>query len=286
MFKKVLVFGLGLLGGAICKSLRKQYPDIDITACGRSLERMQQALNEKVINNALLYDDDIPDDVDLIVVAVPVKKSIEIIRNILNSSSLKKSAIVIDVGSVKEEIVGALFDHPRSDRFIACHPMAGSEKSGYSASYSSLYNESTVIITPHSKNIQSEIDKIEKFWQDMGAKCINVSAKEHDKFVALTSHLPHMLACSLVNYIGRKAELCRIKPFIGSGFKDVTRIAEGSVDMWREISELNSGNIITSIDEYIDILKYLKKAICESNNQNDITSFLESSGKIRREIVN
>lgn len=288
MFKRVLVYGLGLLGGSICKSLKNNSPETYIIACGRNPKKIEAAIQDKVVDEIISYEDDFPENLDLVIVAVPVEKSISLIKQVLSQKLLKKDVLVIDVGSVKEEIVNEIETHENSDRFIGCHPMAGSEKSGYQASYDTLYKSASVIITPHKKNNNKDIEKINRFWQELGANCINVAAKEHDKAVSITSHLPHMIASTLVNLLSKNAEnlggLSSLLPFIGNGFKDVTRIAEGSVEIWKEIAKMNKENIIDSIENYIELLNDLKQKINSNNENGQLDTFLKEAIDTRKEI--
>ena len=265
MFKKVAIFGLGLLGGSICRALKQQDPGVRISAFGRDLSRIGPALKDGSVDAAGTFDRISLSGVELAVVSTPVDSSIGIIRSILGHAELEPGAVVIDVGSVKERIVREIAGLGRSAQFVGCHPMAGSEKTGYEYSRPDLYSGSSVIITPHSGNSEGDIATVARFWESLGARTTVVSPEEHDRIVAYTSHLPHMIASSLVEVFQEfrrdNEPPSGIGTFIGNGFRDVTRISSGSPDMWRDIVLQNRDNIAGAIDRMIGELERLKKLI-------------------------
>jgi prephenate dehydrogenase len=264
MFKKVAVFGLGLLGGSICRGLKKINADTRISAIGRSPEKLEPALKDRVVDEIGGFDGMSLSGVDLAVVSMPVDPSIDIIRRILSSSELDPGAIVIDVGSVKEKIIRSVERLVRSDQFIGCHPMAGSEKMGYEYSREDLYSGSSVIITPHARNREGDVRAVRQFWEALKALTVIISPEEHDLIMAYTSHLPHIVASSLVRvFYNFKQERGAgdFGAFIGKGFLDATRISSGSPDMWRDIVALNRENILAALDRMIEELRILRNAV-------------------------
>lgn len=292
MFKNTAIFGLGLLGGSICKSLKKISPEINIHAYGRDITKLKPAYDEGIVDSVKNIKKLELEGIDLVIVCAPVISSIDIINNILKSPSLEKNAIVIDVGSVKEEIVRSIEKNPRADRFIGCHPMAGSEKAGYKNSREDLFNNACVIITPNRFNSDTDINRIQKFWEMIQAKVIILPADVHDLIVAYTSHLPHMAACLLVDLLkdvavktGNKLAGKDIRNLVGSGFRDVTRISAGSPDMWTDISFLNRENITVSIDQLILKLQFLRDILKEENiDKNKLWDFLSKIRKYRKSL--
>lgn len=287
-FSNVAVYGLGLLGGSLCMALRGAAPSTVLSAWGRSVDRLRPALEEGIVDRVGTMEEADLRGVDLVVVSMPVAASIAIIRNILDSASLPENALVVDVGSVKEEIVRGVASHPRSGRFVGCHPMAGSEKTGYRNGKADLYDGSAVIITPHEKNSGDDIEKISRFWRALGARTLITSPAAHDALVARTSHLPHMVSCVLVEQLARAQETGGTAPvdfFIGRGFRDMTRIAAGSEELWSEISMLNAGNIAGAIDDFIARLGELKGMINDvRDNPEKLNGYLARIRKLREEI--
>jgi prephenate dehydrogenase len=261
MFNTIAVFGLGLLGGSVCRRLKRTDPGVRIHAYGRDPDRLEGALSEKLVDTAGGFGDATLRGVDLAIVSTPVDSSIDIIRGLLARPDLGPSALVIDVGSVKEPVVGAVESHERADRFVGCHPMAGSEKMGYEFSRADLFEGASVIITPHARNRAEDVRAVAGFWEGLGAVATIVSPAEHDLVAAYTSHLPHMLASSLVRVFDefRKGSgTADVRPFIGRGFLDTTRVSSGSPDMWRDIAVHNRENLVRALDRMIAELDALK----------------------------
>jgi prephenate dehydrogenase len=176
---------------------------------------------------------------------------------------------VVDVGSVKAEIVRGIEDLPRAGQFVACHPMAGSEKTGYEHSDADLYTNAWVIVTPASKNREGDIAAVEDFWRSLRARVLRIDAFMHDERVAHTSHAPHMISCLMVNHLNqyrRNSGAGDIDSFIGSGFRDMTRLAEGSPDMWRDIVALNRGNIAAALDSFVDEVRAFRDRVLHADD--------------------
>ncbi|MBN1532502.1 MAG: prephenate dehydrogenase/arogenate dehydrogenase family protein [Spirochaetes bacterium] len=258
MFQRVAVFGLGLLGGALCRGLKGNDPGVRIDAYGRDRVRLEPALREGFVDSVEVIDRASLKGVDLVVVATPVISSIRLIETILGSPDIEESALVIDVGSVKEPVVRAAARLPRSLQFVGCHPMAGSEKTGFAHSTGTLYENSTVIITPHPANRGGDIDAVAELWTGLGAQVLITSPELHDLVVSYTSHLPHVIAgaviAALSGFTAGGYPLERVHSFIGNGFRDVTRIAAGSPEMWRDIVLMNGDNIRNAISSIINHL--------------------------------
>ncbi len=287
-FKHIAVFGLGLLGGSLCKAVRKISPSTRLSAWGRSADRLLPALHDGTVDRIGLAEEADLAGVDCVVVASTVVSSIAILKNILDREDLGKNTVVIDVGSVKEAILKSISTHSRYNQFIGCHPMAGSEKKGYDNGRSDLYNASIVIITPHDKNSNSDIEKTENFWRMLGAKTVRLDAALHDRIVARTSHLPHMSACVLVDLVAglwEKFGAEQVSYGIGKGFRDSTRIAAGSEEVWSEIAMLNAENIVSAIDDMVLCLEELKRMIIDSReNQEKLNDYLARTRRHREEI--
>jgi prephenate dehydrogenase len=269
MFHHVAVFGLGLLGGAFCRGLKGNDPGVRIDAYGRDRGRLEPALREGFVDAVNVIDNASLAGVDLVVIATPVISSIHLIETILDRPDLDESALVIDVGSVKGPVVRAAESHPRVSQFVGCHPMAGSEKAGYAHSTGSLYENTTVIITPHPANRGGDIDTVADLWRGLGAQVLITSPELHDLVVSYTSHLPHVIAgaviAALTGFTAAGHPLERIQPFIGNGFRDTTRIAAGSPEMWRDIVLMNGDNIRNAISSIINELGNFLEIMMDGN---------------------
>ncbi|NMB63425.1 MAG: prephenate dehydrogenase [Spirochaetes bacterium] len=272
MFNKVAIIGLGLIGGSIARMLKKKHQSVHITAYGRKPENLHNAIKEGFIDDVASIDAIDCNDVDLFIVATPVLSSIAIIKSLLDDPHLKSSALIIDAGSVKQSIIDSVIEHQKAHQFVGCHPMAGSEKSGYTFSTHSILTGAWVIITPHKKNNDDDIAIIKKFWELLECKIHITDAVTHDRMVASTSHFPHIVSTVLMESffaINKENNPSDIQPFIGKGFKDMTRLAGGSPDMWSDIVLLNNTNIIAVLEDYIQSLNKVKHRIQQASLHND-----------------
>jgi prephenate dehydrogenase len=287
-FKHIAVFGLGLLGGSLCMAVRKVSPFTRLSAWGRDIRRLFAAKDEGIVDGIGVIAEADLSGVDCVVVSSTVLSSITLLKNILDREDLSANAVVIDVGSVKESILGSISSHTKFNQFIGCHPMTGSEKKGFGNGRADLYEKSCVIITPNAHNKQEDIEKIEIFWRMLGAHTVRLNAALHDEIVAGTSHLPHMSACVLVDLLMELEQKIGVKAVhygIGKGYRDTTRIAAGSEEVWSEIAALNSENIANAIDGMIEKLLHLKKMILNAKqNPQELNDYLARIRKHREEI--
>lgn len=249
IFNKVAIIGPGLLGGSICKGLREINSGIRIDVYARNPQTIRKAAEDGYVDRVDAIQNCDLTGVDLAVIATPIIPSLALITNLLNRPDLGSGALVIDVGSVKGAVVCHAEKQKNAARFIGCHPMAGSEKMGFDHSSAGLYRGSTVIVTPHAKNARADIAVIAAFWEALGARVVETAADEHDAIVARTSHLPHLLACALVDVV-RERNCEDVQSFIGNGFRDVTRISMGSADMWADILRTNTGHVRAALAAY------------------------------------
>jgi prephenate dehydrogenase len=284
MFSRIAVFGLGLLGGSICRGLRRMPRKVEITAFARNPGKLGDALRERVIDKASPMEGARLDGFDLVVICTPVFHSIELLNNILNDSGLDEASLVIDVGSVKVPIVEAALANPRADRFVGSHPMAGSERTGFGASRHDLYDRAPVIVTPHARNARGDIEKVADFWRSLGAVVIEAEASFHDSIVARTSHLPHLLACSAMHAVGGLAESMGpgLANFMGNGFRDVTRIAAGSPEMWADIFASNFTNIAAAARDTIRIIEDVITQLEKNGDPRVIADFFDRARELRK----
>ncbi len=269
MFHDIAVIGLGLLGGSLCKCARRNIPGSRMTAYGRDLSKLAPALDDGAVDEIGLVDRMQLSGKDLVVVCTPVIRSVEIIRAVLQRHDLAGDAVVIDVGSVKQGVIDGVADLQRAGSFVGCHPMAGSEQTGYSHSDADLYRDASVIITPSPANDESVIRRVDEFWRKLGAKTSRVDPADHDFRVSLTSHVPHIAACLLVRLLASGAadgEIDHMLPFIGNGFRDMTRIASGSPDMWSDIVLMNRENIARALAGFAGEFDKFRQRYLDSGN--------------------
>ncbi len=263
MINKITIIGVGLIGGSLAKALKEKNLAKNVFGFGRDHSRLEEAKKCNIIDN---YSTDIEEAVnqaDIIVIATPVGT----FQNIFNEVKplIDDNVIISDVGSTKTNIVDIAKEvlGAKSQCFVPAHPIAGKEKSGFEASDGSLYDGKKVIITPIEGNLTESIQVIDSMWKNVGAEVDFMSPESHDDLLGMTSHLPHMLAFSLVNYLVDQNPSASI--YAGGGFKDFSRIASGDAVMWRDICLQNKDQIISHLKGYQSTVDELIFAIDEED---------------------
>lgn len=242
--------GLGLIGGSIAKGIKRRFPDATIMAYMRSREKLEQAQREGIVDIILAGIDEHLKECDIIFLCTPVEYNAGYLSAI--RPFLKPGAILTDVGSTKTDIHKAVIQLGMEDCFIGGHPMAGSEKTGYENATDHLLENAYYIITPAVTSNQADTDRMVAIAHTIGSLPIVLDYREHDRVVAAISHLPHIIASSLVNLV-RDSDTPQnmMKRLAAGGFKDITRIASSSPEMWEQICMTNTENIIAILETYI-----------------------------------
>jgi prephenate dehydrogenase len=278
MINKITIIGVGLIGGSLAKAIKENNLAKVVFGFGRDLNRLEKAQKANVIDQFSTNLKEAINDSDIVVIATPVGSFKEILSEI--KPFLTGKIIITDVGSTKTNIASIVSQTlgEYSNCFIPAHPIAGKEKSGFEASESNLFKNKKVIITPLETNSSDSISLIQKMWQDIGADVDFMSPESHDELLGMTSHLPHMLAFSLVNYLISKNPSASI--YAAGGFKDFSRIASGDNVMWRDICIQNKKQIINHIKGYQKILDSLVDAI-ENENSDELDLLFTTAKKTR-----
>jgi prephenate dehydrogenase len=248
--KKLVIFGVGLIGGSVALALKKTKTPVTIVGVGRSTESLQTALDLGVI------DADTSDvaaaikDADLVLIAAPVAQTPAILNAI--KPHLKASTVITDAGSTKSDVLQCAKDilGEQFNQFIGGHPIAGAEKSGVSAATADLYMNKNVVLTPTAETAPEAIALVKNLWQACGANVSEMTAATHDGIFAAVSHLPHLLAFALVDDIASRVNAQQLFGFAASGFRDFTRIAGSHPEMWRDISLANRTALLNELDAY------------------------------------
>ena len=269
LIKNMCVIGTGLIGGSFCLALKEAGACEKIIGAGRSEETLQKAQQLNIIDT---YETDISDavkDADLIFVSVPLGATESVFEKI--SAGLKRAgndkAIITDAGSSKQQVqqlaekIFADISAGGSNRFVAGHPIAGTENSGPGAAFTELYKERRVILTPTESTDIDAIKLVTELWQKTGATVENMDAEHHDKVLAATSHLPHLIAFGLVHCLENIDDIEDVFRFAAGGFRDVTRIASSDPTMWRDICLNNQQPILDMMKRYKDELDMLYNAL-------------------------
>ena len=265
MINKITIIGVGLIGGSLGRALKEKNLAKVVFGYGRNHSRLEGAHKSNVIDDFSTSIKEAIVDAEIIVIATPVGAFQSILREI--EPIVSSNVIITDVGSTKTDIVNSVNDvlRAKSSCFIPAHPIAGKEKSGFEVSDAKLFEGKKVIITPQENNLSESIKTIEKMWKSVGAEVDFMSSESHDNLLGMTSHLPHMLAFSLVNYLVDQNPTASI--YAGGGFKDFSRIASGDAVMWRDICLQNKDQIISHLKGYQSTLNDLLDAIDDENSE-------------------
>ena len=265
MINKITIIGVGLIGGSLAKALKSNHLAKTVFGFGRDQARLEEARKSNIIDELSTNIEQAVSNAEIVVIATPVGSFQKILEEI--KPFLSKESIITDVGSTKSDIVDMVKDvlGDQSHCFIPAHPIAGKERSGFEASDAKLYIEKKVIVTPLENNSPEKIKLIDELWRSVGAEVDYMSPESHDELLGMTSHLPHMLAFSLVNYLVDQNPSASI--YAGGGFKDFSRIASGDAIMWRDICLQNKDQIISHLRGYQSTLDDLLSALDDEDSE-------------------
>ena len=219
---------------------------------------------------------------NLIVIATPVAQTKKILADIY--PFLNKKTVVTDVGSTKSDVMDAAKESLKEkfNQFIGSHPIAGSEKHGPSSANFNLFENKDIIITPHDTSVNSSIDYLRSFWVELGGRVSQMTPAIHDEIFSTVSHVPHLLAFGLVNLINNKINKDQLLNFAASGFRDFSRIAASSPEVWRDISLANKKAILNDLKLYQNEISSIIKLI-EEENTNELDKYLIKASTTRSE---
>lgn len=276
MIKHLCIIGVGLIGGSLALALKKQGVCEHVTGCGRSTENLDKAIEIGVIDDYSTDPSEAVKGCDVVLLAVPMG-SMQTILEVIQPS-LSEDAVITDAGSAKGLILEAarkvFGELPKG--LIPGHPIAGNENSGVTAAMVDLYQGRRVILTPHENSDEQALSTVTEMWQAAGAEVSHMDAESHDHILAATSHLPHMLAFSLVRELANSPHHDDIFRYAAGGLRDFTRIAESDPVMWRDICLSNKDAILAAIDRYRDELDKLQLAIQKSDSDTMHDMFSEA----------
>ena len=265
MIKKLVIFGVGLIGGSLALALRQAGYCETIVGCSRNAAHLQQAVDLGVIDSFTLDPQAAVRDADMVLLAVPMGAMGALLQQI--KPALPADAILTDAGSTKGSVVAEVSQVFGADyaRFVPGHPIAGREKSGVEAAIPDLYQNRRVILTPLAHTDADAVAKVEAMWRVTGALLEQMPVALHDQVLAATSHLPHVLAFSLVDTLLNMPQREDILRYAAGGFRDFTRIASSDPIMWRDICLTNKDAILTMINAYQHNLSEFAAFIAEQD---------------------
>ncbi len=260
-FGKVVVFGVGLIGGSFALALKAAGQATEVVGFGRRLGSLTQALELGIVDRAGFNVGQEVSNADLVLIATPVGTTPEIMARL--APCLGPQTVVTDAGSTKEDVVAAARAHfgERLGQFVPAHPIAGAENSGAQAARADLYRRKQVVLTPLPESAPSSVARVRAAWECCGGLIRELSPAEHDRIFAAVSHLPHLLSFALVHELARRDNREQLFAFAASGFRDFTRIAASHPEMWRDICLANRTALLDELDRYRAQLDDLRAAL-------------------------
>lgn len=292
--KKLVIFGVGLIGGSVALALKSNKVALalkkagfmtSIVGVGRTEKSLKAALELGVIDSAETNIQTAIHDADIVLIAAPVAQTASILQSI--KPHLGKQTVITDAGSTKgdvlavaREILGKQFS-----QFVGGHPIAGAEKSGVAAANADLFLGKNIVLTPAAETSKNALNNVTKLWQACGANVSEMSAEHHDRIFATVSHLPHLLAFTLVDAIAARPNVAQLFSFAASGFRDFTRIAGSSPEMWRDISLANKTALLNELSAYQLELSKLKQLL-ENEDKAGLQALFERASMARNDWAN
>lgn len=279
MYNKVGIIGLGLIGGSLCKALRNRAGVKEIVASNRSEDVLISAKSEGVIDAYSLEITDMFKGCDIVFICTPVDKIFDYAKKLI--PIVGKNCIISDVGSTKGQLYNQMKTLGGSITYIGGHPMAGSERFRYNASREHLFENAYYIIAPGEGVPEKTTEEFKNTIAEIGAIPVILSPYEHDYVVASVSHVPHLIASALVNNVKKlDSDKEYMHLLAAGGFKDITRIASSSADMWESIVFENKEDILSVLDSFSDVIAEIKEKIL-NNKKEDVYDYFLSAQQYR-----
>jgi prephenate dehydrogenase len=261
VLRKITIFGVGLIGGSFALALKKAGAVQQITGVGRTAASLERAKQLGIIDAMSASSTSVADavrDADLVLIAAPVAQTEAILASI--KPHLQPGTVVTDAGSTKTDVVAAARKAlgEKIAQFVPGHPIAGRELNGPDAAIVDLYVGKKVVLAPLPENSADDVERVAAAWKHCGAIIHKLTPQEHDRVFAAVSHLPHLLAYALVDDIAKKPHADLLFQYAASGFRDFTRIAGSSPEMWRDISLANQQALLQELDAYMEQLAQIR----------------------------
>lgn len=279
-FQKITIIGVGLLGGSLGLAIKQRRLAAKVDGYVRRTASIGECEHLGVVDHATRDLQHAVENADLVILCTPLSGMREISEQML--PALKPGAIVTDVGSVKSSVVQELdpLFAKENVHFIGSHPMAGGEKMGVSAAKADLFENAICVVTPTAKSNAQALAAVEDFWKSIGARVVKLSPETHDELVSRSSHLPHLVAAELANYVLSPTHAKEQAVLCATGFRDTTRIASGSPEMWRDITLANQKNLSRVLGVFIEGLEEFRHAL-DSGDEKTIQEFFEKAKQRR-----
>ena len=274
LFRKITIIGIGLLGGSIGLAVQRRKLARQTAGFVRRTASLKDCERAGAVDFATTDLLAAVWDADLVILCMPLAQMRSRVREML--PALKRGAIVTDVGSVKASVVRELESliQKSGAHFVGSHPMAGAEKTGVSAARADLFANTVCIVTPTQKTNPAALKKVKQFWNTVGSRVLELKPEIHDALVSRSSHLPHVVAATLASHVLSPAQPRHQAALCANGFRDTTRIASGSPEMWRDIALANRKNLGRSLDAFIADLQKFRRLV-KKGDATAITKFFE-----------
>lgn len=273
LINRLCIIGVGLIGGSLAAALRERGEVGEVIGCARRSETLETARYLGLIDRGSTNPAVAMADADVVVIATPVGGYRALFESL--KSHWPENAIVTDCGSTKSSVhadLRAVFGELPAN-FIAGHPVAGTERSGPAAAFPSLYRHRRVILTPHEGAESSAVDKTRAMWEAVGASVSEMSDIHHDEILALTSHLPHVVAYQLISTLADAGNEREVFAYAAGGLRDLTRVASSDPSMWRDIVMANRDAVLEAMDKYIEGLQAVRAELVAEDDASLLNRF-------------
>ena len=273
--RRVIIVGVGLIGGSIAAAISRRFPAAEVIGVGRNIERLEAAKQAGLLTSWTRSEDlneSLLSAPALVVICLPVHLIAAEAKRLAAVSS--DAVVITDAGSIKESICSAVsVDSPADSAFVGSHPIAGSERGGFEHAEAGLFEGRVCVVTPGT--CEEKTNRVRRFWSAIGCRVLEMSPADHDRVLALTSHLPHVMASATALAVGEEN-----LSMTGSGFRDTTRIAAGDPDIWRGILAGNRSQVVQALLRAEEFLAEYRSAL-EHGNDERVYSLLSDARAIR-----
>ncbi|MGZ8265913.1 MAG: prephenate dehydrogenase [Burkholderiales bacterium] len=278
---KLVVIGVGLIGGSFSLALKKAKVVKHVVGVGRTRRNLNEALRLGVIDEASQDPAAAVRQADFVLIGTPLGQMPEVMAQI--APALGRSTVITDAGSTKQSVIACArrFLHEHFDRFVPSHPIAGTEKSGAGAAFAELYRDRNVILVPQPQTRQAALRTVRSAWEACGARIVRLDARAHDEIFAAVSHLPHVVAFALASMLAKRSNAATLLGYSGGGLRDTVRIAGSSPEMWRDVCIANREALLALLDDYSEELEIARAAI-DSADADGLTEMFERARTARR----
>jgi len=277
---KLVIIGVGLIGGSFALALKKAKVVNHVVGIGRTRRNLNAALKLGVIDEASQNAAQAVRGADLIFIGTPVGQMAGVLKTI--APHLGQKTIVTDGGSTKQDVIACARKHlgEHFPRFVPAHPMAGTESSGAASAFAELYCGRKVILAPQPETSARALRRVRAAWEACGANVVRLEAREHDEILAAVSHLPHVVAFALMSTLAKRKDARRVLGFSAGGLRDTVRIAGSSPEMWRDIFLANRTALLGAMDKYLFEIKYLRNNL-QARNGDALQAMFEHARDAR-----